>query len=562
MKRLLPTAAKTRAPSEDAKRHLPALFGLVVVTLTSAVYAASILFARPGRMAAAESHYHFAVAREIASGTFVPNVGKSLPWTVFGDMNVDHYWGYHVLVAPFAALAPSEDGMKTAASAMFVLVFASIYLFLAGRSVPFAWAWALLPAMFSTQDWRYLQLRGGQIVVPLLLAMVHLAFFDAHLDQTRRRVWTRRALLALLAWVGMLSSHGAFTMVPVHVAGAVGFYLHHRCSTRVTPSNDAYRHQGLMQAARSGGQPIDRARVVEPVFTVLGLVLGLTVNPYMDARASTWRFALYDVVGGDPAGLYDDLDVSERHGFGLLTFADYPEWGVLLFLVIGALVLVAIDLRRGRPVAADTVVVAAATLACVLLTARAMRARELAVPFALALFALLARRQARIPAFTRGAVGAIAGGLVVFGLTYHWPKTSLVIDKHLPTDQFDGAGELLGLNGTRPILNIAEADFCMLKWQRSDVVCVQGLSRYFLYANRPLYRDVWSLHDRPDASEQETLAILRRFYERGVRLVTTHGAHRLAKWAFDHPDVMVPLFVSGTGNGAMIWGLMPPRGAP
>jgi hypothetical protein len=518
----------------------PAISGLVFVTLTSAVYAASILFARPGRMAAAESHYHFAVAREIASGTLVPNVGKSLPWTVFGDMNVDHYWGYHVLVAPFAALAPSEDGMKTAASGMFVLVFASIYLFLAGRRVPFAWAWALLPAMFSTQDWRYLQLRGGQIIVPLLLAMVHLAFFDPHLDQTRRRVWTRRALLALLAWVGMLSSHGAFTMVPVHVAGAVGLVL----------------------AARSGGQPIDRARLVEPVFTVLGLVLGLTANPYMDARASTWRFALYDVVGGDPAGLYDDLDVSERHGFGLLTFADYPEWGVLLFLVIGALVLVAIDLRRRRPIPPDTVVVAAATLACVLLTARAMRAREHAVPFALALFALLARRQARIPAFARGAVGAIAGGLVVFGLTYHWPRTSLVIDRHLPTDQFDGAGALLDLNGPRPILNIAEADFCMLKWQRSDVVCVQGLSRYFLYANRALYKDVWALHDRPEASEQETLAILRRFYERGVRLVTTHGTHRLAKWGFDHPDVMVPLFVSGTGNGAMIWGLMPPQGAP
>jgi hypothetical protein len=61
----------------------------------------------------------------------------------------------------------------------------------------------------------------------------------------------------------------------------------------------------------------------------------------------------------------------------------------------------------------------------------------------------------------------------------------------------------------------------MLRWQWDRVVCVQALSRYFIYPYPSLFHDIWELHDRADTSP-ETAAILRRFWDRGVRLVATH----------------------------------------
>ena len=149
----------------------------------------------------------------------------------------------------------------------------------------------------------------------------------------------------------------------------------------------------------------------------------------------------------------------------------------------------------------------------------------------------------------------VVGALVLFGLVYHWESTWLLIDDHLPTTQYDGARALLEANGDRPVLNIAEADYAMLKWQKPDVVCVQGLSRYFLYPDRALYAEVWELHDRADTSA-DTAAILGHFFQRGVRLVTTHRTHALARWAERHPGALVPLFAS-RANQSVIWAIDP-----
>jgi hypothetical protein len=124
------------------------------------------------------------------------------------------------------------------------------------------------------------------------------------------------------------------------------------------------------------------------------------------------------------------------------------------------------------------------------------------------------------------------------------------------TDQYEGAELLLAANGARPILNIAEADYCMLKWRKSDVVCVQGLSRYFLYANKELFDDVWELHDRADTSPQ-VRDILARVAARGVRLVATHRAHKLAAWAEAHPEALVARWRSPR-TGAVLWEIASP----
>ena len=136
--------------------------------LVSAAYAAVLLALSPGQQPSADSHFHFEVARWIARGDFVPDLARGLPMTILRDMPVDHYWGYHVLLAPFALLPDAELGMKVATVVFFAAVAVSICAFLRARGVAYPWAWALAAMLFSTQDWRYMQLRGGQLVVPLL----------------------------------------------------------------------------------------------------------------------------------------------------------------------------------------------------------------------------------------------------------------------------------------------------------------------------------------------------------------------------------------------------------
>jgi hypothetical protein len=57
--------------------------GALFVGLVGATYAAVLLALVPGHQAAADSHYHFSVAREIAHGTLIPDVARGLPFTDF-----------------------------------------------------------------------------------------------------------------------------------------------------------------------------------------------------------------------------------------------------------------------------------------------------------------------------------------------------------------------------------------------------------------------------------------------------------------------------------------------
>jgi len=77
------------------------------------------------------------------------------------------------------------------------------------------------------------------------------------------------------------------------------------------------------------------------------------------------------------------------------------------------------------------------------------------------------------------------------------------------------------------VLDIAEGDYTTLRWEDPEVVAVQGLSHYFLYPNRPVFDDVTAIRESPSAAVR--LAALRRFYERGVRLVAVQ--HRNSAFA-------------------------------
>jgi hypothetical protein len=495
-------------------RLRPAL-GALVVSLVAGGYAAALLALSPDHQPSADSHYHFSVARDIAGGALVPDVARGLPFTVLHDMPVDHYWGYHLLLAPFALFADAEAGMKVATVVLFAAIFLAAYLFLRARGVVYAWAWALAPACFSTQDWRYLQLRGGQLVLPLLFALAEVAFFEP-------RVWRRRGWLLVISYVALLSYHGGIVLLPFHVGGILALFF-------------------LRRAELAPGQ------VFEPLLTALGAALGLTLNPYMDARASTWRFFALHVgeMGRDTKHLYDDQEIAEFHGFPVKVLFAHPEW-LLLFAAL-AVAVARVALRR-RTIGKDAIVLTGMALVGAALTAQAMRTREYSVPIAFALFAVLAPRAA-----PSRLVGAIAALTLAAALAFHGDETLPLIATHLPTSQYRGARPLLEANGDRPILNIAEADYCMLRWEYPRVVCVQALSRYFIYPYPQLFHDVWVLHDHAEQSP-ETLPILRRFWDRGVRLVAVHRTNGMMQFAEAHPDVLRPVFTS-RANGATIFAL-------
>ncbi|HEX8790864.1 MAG TPA: hypothetical protein VF765_07915 [Polyangiaceae bacterium] len=494
----------------------PSALGAFLVALASGAYAAWVLALAPGYQPSADSHYHFVVARQIAAGTLVPDVARGLPLTVLRDMPVDHYWGYHLLLAPFGFVHDPELGMKAATVVLFGVVYASMYLFLRARGVRHAWAWSLAQVAFLAQDWSYLQLRGGQLILPLLFALTQVAFFD-------ERALRRRALLVVLGYAALLSYHGGIVLLPFHAAGVLALLLLHR-------------------------QSLQRGQLFEPALTAAGMALGLTLNPYMDARASTWRFFALHVgeMGRDSAHLYEDQIYAEFHGFPASALLQYPAWTLLLVATLCAIV---VAVRRERSKA--TIVLAGMAAGGIVLTALAMRTREYSVPVAFTLLALLApRARVRSPLFA-----SVLGTVLAAALVLHGVEMAPLLRTHLPSRQYRGARAILEANGDHPILNIAEADYCMLLWEYDRVVCVQALSRYFIYPYKELFHDIWELHDRADVSP-ETPAILRRFWDRGVRLVASHRTHKMMLYARAHPELLHPVFCSPI-DGACIFALDP-----
>ncbi len=467
------------------------------------IYATTLLAKRIGYQASQDSHYHFAVAREILAGNLRSEVEARLPWTVLAELPVDHAFGYHAALAPFAMADDPEVGMKLATVALFSAVFVGIYGFLRARRIGYAGIWALLPALFSNQDWRYLMLRGGHWMVILSLLYIHVAFFVT--ARTKRRL----GVLAI-AYVAMLSYQGALVLLPLHLGGL-----------------------GALAILRKGD--LRRGDLLDPVIAVLGFALALTLNPYMDAGASTWKYAWFHItyMMGDPANLYPDL-----REFGPLPL-EYlwhnPEFVALPALTIGVAGFWLSRRRHDEPMDRTMTVLLGVALAGILLTARAIRMREYSVPWVFIFLASVAPRTTP-SCVGRSLVGALGGALVILGLYLKWPATYYTLRQHLPTYQYRNARPLLESYREHPVLNIAEGDYTTLRWEYEDVRCVQGLSRYFLYTNRPVFDDVWTLRQTTDPAVR--LNILRRFFHRGVRLLAVQHRNSVFVFAEAHPSAL------------------------
>lgn len=470
----------------------------VLVFVVAFVYAITILSMAPGRMPGIDSHYHFQTARTVWSGDVVPDMGRGLPLTIYRVLPVDHYWGFHLLLAPFSALGDKEIGMKMASATMFALLFLSLYLFLARRGIRWAWFWCAVPALLTTLDWRYLQLRGGQLMIPLMFLFLEAAFFALWSDKHRRWV------IFMVAYIGMLSYQGAIVLVPIHLAGLMALVIMNRFEAR--------------------------RRCLEPLLLVAGLVCGLTLNPYMDSNWSTWQFAWYHIVqmGTDAANLYPK--VAEFHSFPAEMLVRNPEWAVLLCGAVLASVSVLVSLVRGKATKDRVLLVVFGTLG-VFLGAKALRTTEYAVPLAVAGVAgALSRYDFSHWGWAwlrRYAAPALVLPLLCWGLYEHGKRTWQVVvnpDTTTSSQMYSGAREVLRDAGGL-VLNIAEADYNLLVWEESSVKCVHGLSKYFLLPNINAYRDFWSFY-HANLPEVDMFSILDRFYGQGVRLLAVRTVTR------------------------------------
>lgn len=493
------------------------------VALASFAYAASALLAVPGYMASGDSLYHFDVARKIWAGDLAPDPSRSFPWTAYADLPVDHYWGFHLLTAPFAAVNDSEVGMKLAAATFFAAFLVVLHGVMRRRNVPLAWGWTFASVMISSQDWRYLQLRGGVVMAAIVLVFTEVAFF---VDDRRRR---RIALVAIAA-VASLSYNGSLTLVPLHVAGLVALFLFER----------------------------DRSRIVELLFTGLGLALGLLINPYMDRRASTFRFLLFHVrnMGGDPEHLFAGRDNVEFNPFPLHALWDEWIWSVLLVAVAVAIVVVVRKRRRGETIDRDQAVYGALTLAFIVLTARVLRIREYAVPIGFTFLATVARpwlveKVASRNSFRIG--GALALVMIALGAR-QWSRSVERIPRiHPPIDLFKGARPVLEAHKGVPVANLVQGDSSMLLWEWGGVQVVHALSPYFVYyRDRPLYDDLKALRESPDDAVQR--AALLRLRDRGCRLVSAREGVAFNGFAMRHPELVKLVF----GGGARLYEILPP----
>jgi len=482
------------AADEHGRSAWARALGAAFVALVSTVYGGTLIAARFGYQASADANYHFAVAREIARGNFRSEAAPHLPWTILSELPVDHYFGFHLLLAPFALLPNPLWGMKLATLLLFVAVPLSVYWLMLKCHAQAAWAWAFAPIVFANQDWRYLMMRGGNWTVLLSLAFIWVAFFV-------ERPVPRRLGIVGLGYLATLSYQGGLVLLPLHLAGLLsGFLL---CRERLA-----------------------RARWIEPAFTALGLALGFTLNPYMTASAAPFRFAWFHIplMNLDPAGLYPGLREFGPVPLGHLLAN--PEFIVAPCVVLLGVAFVVVRALRGqRPSYEQAVLLGVACLGLAL-AVRAIRMREYAVPWAVVFLALLTP-PLPVRRWLRSALTPVVGLCIVLLLLEKWPDSAVLMGGSLPTAEYRGAGPLLRAYRGPPVLNIAEGDYTTLRYEDLDVAAVQGLSHYFLYPNRPVFADVTTI--RESTSSVARLEALLRFYDRGVRLVTVQ--HRNSAYA-------------------------------
>jgi hypothetical protein len=141
-----------------------------------------------------DGFYHIGHAQAYLEGSLFDT---SLPWatrSVIGDIGGDLWWGFHVLLLPFAALGSVPLGLQSAGVALTAVLGLSVMRILMRHGVDHAGWWAALfllavPNVF----FRHLMVRPHVISLAASLALASML--------VRGRWWQVMLLSALIAWV-------------------------------------------------------------------------------------------------------------------------------------------------------------------------------------------------------------------------------------------------------------------------------------------------------------------------------------------------------------------------
>lgn len=183
--------------------------GRLAALVVLAVVAAAHLSLAPA-IADADSFYHMGHAAQYAAdGIFA----TAFPWatqSIIGDLGGDLWWGFHMLLVPFALL-PGVGSAIVVASVVFTLLLAAAVFWVCRRhAVPGAGWWtALFLVAVPNVLYRYLMVRPH--VLSLALALLLVSFL------VRGRWWQVLLMASVITWLHL----SLFWMAPGLVAAYV-----------------------------------------------------------------------------------------------------------------------------------------------------------------------------------------------------------------------------------------------------------------------------------------------------------------------------------------------------
>ena len=146
------------------------------------------------RVADLDSFYHVGHTLAYLEGSFFDTALPWAAWSIIGDTGGDLWWGFHVLLAPFAALGGVHFGIQLAAFAGTLFLALSMVWVLGRHGVRYPGLWAALMLVAAPNIfYRHLMLRPH--VLSLAAALVLLSCL------VRGRWWQVALLSAFTSWI-------------------------------------------------------------------------------------------------------------------------------------------------------------------------------------------------------------------------------------------------------------------------------------------------------------------------------------------------------------------------
>ena len=277
--------------SQRVRTYTPAL-EVVGVYLISALILGLVIFDLDGLLGP-DGYYHFRLAGVLWDEGLFSSV-KALPLTVFGEDLPDHHLLWHWLLIPFTFFEDPFQGVQWAAILTGAIVPAGLTFYGRKMEVPLAPLWGMLAVCaVMTLPGRFLMLRAQNIAILLIFLSLYALIKE------------RIRLLGVVAFIFMVTYHGAVILAPIVTLYALAVWIHER-------------------------------RFVYKPFVAAGIggLLGLIINPYFPLSFEYLYFHTVLTVPEAGAGTGGGSEWSSPPWSMLLT----PAWvfHVLLLTTLGA----------------------------------------------------------------------------------------------------------------------------------------------------------------------------------------------------------------------------------